>query len=209
MTVLPGLIDNKFFPRITKAIAVGSLLFLGACGTTSNLESAAPSENSSKPQLSAFEKIYIADTTSSYSDEDYSPQKMASVGREFSDMIAGRTRATGAFSEVRRVSTSDEARKEAEQENVPVALVNANITRYEDGNALARAMIGFGAGSSYFNSDIIVSDAKTGTVVGRIKADKNSWVLGGAIAATQDARSYMPGVASKVAAELQKGKTGK
>ncbi len=204
-----NLLTAGSFSKIAKAMVVGSTLFLAACGTTSKLEGTSGSSAPSQPKLTAFEKVYVADTTSSYSDENYSAEKMASIGREFSDMIAGRTRATGAFREVRRVSSVEAARALAEKQSVPVALVRGNITRYEDGNALARAMIGFGAGSSYFDADITVSDAKTGTVVGRIKADKNSWVLGGAIAATQDARSYMPGVASKVASELKKGKTGK
>lgn len=196
---------------LVKAGALLSLLVLGACGTTSKLERPAghTGAGAGAPNLSVFEKVYVQDFSSTYTDKKHDRAKMKAVGKDFADQISTEVKATGAFTSVRRVGLDTNVASLARKETVPVALVSGTITRFDDGNAFARAMIGMGAGSSYFEADVVVTDAKTGTKLGTIKADKNSWVLGGMIAATQTAKSYMPGVASKIAAELMADKTGK
>ncbi len=51
--------------------------------------------------------------------------------------------------------------------------------------------------------DSLFRDGSTSKPIGTISVDKNSWVLGGMLATTQTADSYMPGAAKKVAAEAK------
>ena len=44
----------------------------------------------------------------------------------------------------------------------------------------------------------------SGAVVGKIKADKNSWALGGGVAAAQNPVMFMNGAAEKIAEETVK-----
>lgn len=82
-------------------------------------------------------------------------------------------------------------------------VIDGVITRFEEGNAALRYLIGMGAGSSYFDATTRFRDG-TGAVVGETKTDKNSWVLGGALAATQTPETYMTGAAKKIADEVEK-----
>lgn len=86
--------------------------------------------------------------------------------------------------------------------NAGTLILDTRVTRYEDGNAVARLMVGFGAGSSRFDARFDALDGNTNKQIGSMIADKNSWVLGGGLAAGQDADSYMPGIAKKVAQEI-------
>ncbi|WP_068082828.1 DUF4410 domain-containing protein [Polycladidibacter stylochi] len=131
---------------------------------------------------------------------------MQIVSNKFSELIYNYTRSTYAFQKVIRIKHAANTKAEAEKLTGPVAVVSGQITEFEDGNATARAMIGFGFGSSHFDADVVVSDARTGTDLGHIKVDKHSWLLGGAIASTQDARSFMPVAAQSIADELKKSK---
>ncbi len=77
------------------------------------------------------------------------------------------------------------------------------ITRLKKGSAAARLLIGFGAGSSYFDATVRVRDGASGADYGTIMVDKNSWALGGGLASAQSVESFMEGAAKKVAGELQ------
>jgi Domain of unknown function (DUF4410) len=83
-------------------------------------------------------------------------------------------------------------------------VIGGEVTRYMEGNAALRMMIGMGAGSSYFDANVKFSDGLSGKNVGTIKVDKNSWALGGVIAATQNVDSYMKAGAEKTAVETAK-----
>lgn len=78
------------------------------------------------------------------------------------------------------------------------------VTRYEKGDAAARLLWGFGAGSSYLDATLLFKDGDTGQELGRMVVDRNSWGLGGIIASTQTAESFAEDAAKKVAAELQR-----
>ncbi|WP_371311847.1 DUF4410 domain-containing protein [Pseudovibrio flavus] len=95
----------------------------------------------------------------------------------------------------------------AESVEEEAIIIRGNISRFKNGSALARAVVGFGAGSSYLDANVDVVDAKTGAKLGKIVVDKNSWPLGGMLAATQTGESYLTGAASKIAEELHHAKT--
>ena len=83
-------------------------------------------------------------------------------------------------------------------------IITGDVTRYVAGNAALRALVGFGAGSSYFDADVRFIDGASGKVVGTMKADKNSWGLGGGLAAGQTPETFMKGAAKTVAEESTK-----
>ena len=64
-------------------------------------------------------------------------------------------------------------------------------------------MIGFGAGSSYFDAIVRFTDAATHEEIGEIKVDRNSWVLGGGYASGQTPEMYMAEAARKIASETK------
>jgi hypothetical protein len=51
-----------------------------------------------------------------------------------------------------------------------------------------------------------LSDNATGENLGQVVVDKNSWGLGGAIAASQNVEGFMQGAAERIATELAKSK---
>ncbi len=67
-------------------------------------------------------------------------------------------------------------------------------------------MVGLGAGSAYFDAVVEMYDSETNQKLGEIIVDKNSWALGGFLAAGQSVESFMNGAAKKVAEEMQKSK---
>ncbi|MEM7792427.1 MAG: DUF4410 domain-containing protein [Verrucomicrobiota bacterium] len=164
--------------------------FLSGCGTTSSLERSSASDlllNSKR-----FEAVLVKDVVTENAKTDATPQRVALAGEELQQMIVSQIRNTEAFNSVAAEGEVD----------VDTLVLDTKITRYEDGNAVARLMIGFGAGSSRFDASFKATDGETGKSIGSILADKNSWVLGGGLAAGQDADSYMPGIAKKVAEQL-------
>lgn len=80
-------------------------------------------------------------------------------------------------------------------------VVEGEIKRFVEGNAALRLFIGMGAGSSYFDAEIRLTDSK-GLPITRIVADKNSWGLGGGIAAGQTVDSFMNEAARKTAEQV-------
>jgi len=120
------------------------------------------------------------------------------MGKSFSDKIALSIANTGAFQNVERSMTEGKS-----------ILIDGDITRYEEGNPTMRLLIGFGAGSSYFDAIVNLKDAQTGEKIGDIVVDKNSWALGGGIAAAQDVNAHMQSAAETIAENLANAKQGK
>jgi hypothetical protein len=85
-----------------------------------------------------------------------------------------------------------------------VVIIAGEVTRYTEGDSFARFMIGFGAGSSYFDATVRFTDGLNHEEVGVIKVDKNSWVLGGGYASGQTPEMYMAEAAKKIAAETKR-----
>jgi len=72
------------------------------------------------------------------------------------------------------------------------------ITRFVEGNAALRFLVGMGAGSSYFDA----TDGASGSSIATLSADKNSWGLGGSLAAGQTVYTFMDEAAKKTAKEV-------
>lgn len=189
-------------------LALVGLLFVAGCGSTSSMDgppsmaTAAP-----KPKLTKYTKVYVQDIQTSKAQSDVSPMEMTRVGKDFSDMISDRITASNAFTSVERIGPNTDLAALAESVEEEAIIIRGNISRFKNGSPLARAVIGFGLGSSYLDADVDVVDAKTGAKLGKIVVDKNSWPLGGMVAATQTGKSYLPGAARKIATELRHAKT--
>lgn len=176
---------------------LGSLLaFLAACGTTSGIRGpeGGPSE-APGADLAAFDRVVVVDFEDATKEQSTQSKNAA---REFPDLIVQQVRASGAFVAVERSG-----------EVTPSTLkLTGRVTRYREGNAAARALIGLGAGSSYFDAVVELRSGETGALIGSIEVDKNSWPLGGLISATQTPRTFMEGAAKKVAKELGERRGG-
>ena len=117
--------------------------------------------------------------------------------RNFADLIAGEIRKTNAFEEVGREPAAGDSLR-----------ISGVITRYTPGNAALRFLIGLGAGSSYFDATVNLSDNTSGEQLGQVIVDKNSWGLGGGLAAGQTVEHFMQGAAEKIANDLKESKLG-
>lgn len=78
-------------------------------------------------------------------------------------------------------------------------MIGGEVTRFVEGNAALRLIVGMGAGSSYFDATIRISDGGNGAAINALKADKNSWGLGGSLAAAQTVDTFMSEAAKKTA----------
>jgi hypothetical protein len=188
------------------------ILALCACGTTSNIKPGPkPDAVAGQTQpaatgldLSGYEKIVVLDFTDATDKSKLKPEKvaayseaMAAAVRTFPDLIAKKVRETGAFQEVVRGPGAGKA-----------LVLSGHIDRLVEGNGALRLLVGMGAGSSYFDATTALADAETGTSLGLVTTDKNSWALGGGIAAGQTVQSFMQGAAEKIAKNLKERKQG-
>ena len=196
--------------RIAPLLAAAALT---ACGTTGDIQPehapptavTAPAEKGKVPiDLSGYDKVVVLEFVDgtdkaklkrgeigAYTDH------MATAVHTFPDIIATKIRATGAFQEVIRGPSPGKA-----------LVISGRITRLEEGNGALRLFIGMGAGSSHFEAVTELSDGESAQTLGHVATDKNSWALGGGIAATQTVESFMQGAADKIAAQLRDGKRG-
>jgi hypothetical protein len=175
----------------TSVVVVCTALLLSACGTTSGLKSAdAGSSAAAKPvALQGYDKVVVLNFTDN---AESAPHK---GGETFAATIAKKVADSKAFSSVARSKSAGKA-----------IVVSGKVREYKEGDAVLRGLIGFGAGSSYFDADVNFTDNQTGKPMGEITVDKNSWVLGGLAAATQDVKSHMDSAAETIAEELKKAK---
>lgn len=171
---------------------------LVACGSYSEMQLA----DGSEPMLPVYQTAVVLDfddaTTLKTDDESRLTEHREALrvaGIHFADIIAAKLRTEGMYDTVLREQTDSEA-----------LVISGDITRYVEGDAFARFMIGLGAGSSYFDSIVRFSDNVTGDSLGEIKIDKNSWVLGGGIASTQTVEGYMKNSAAKIVEEINEAR---
>lgn len=193
-------------------IAVCAALFLAACGTTSALQSPSSGEkqqNASKntqtddakrPDLSAYTAVVIGE----FKDATENAEKANSFtyGEALTRYLRHDIKKKGIFSSVKD-SASDEESTESQEKTL---LIEGDVTRYQEGNKALRMLVGLGAGSSYFDADILFKDRDSGETLGVVKVDKNSWVLGGVMAAQQDIDSHIRSASTKIADELAAAK---
>ena len=169
-------------------------LAITACGTTSGIKQ--NGEEASNQDLSNYNAVLEND----FGDGTKKQNLPEYAGSNFADRIISAIRGKGIFEEV----TDDP--KEISSEAIVIV---GDITRYEEGNAALKFMIGFGAGSTYFDANVSISDFKNQDILGEITVDKNSWALGGGIAAGQTVEQFMNEAADKVAKELANAKNKK
>ncbi len=160
-----------------------------SCGSVSGLNTAAAT-GFSRP--GGYEKVLVKDFTTSIS--DFKVQSKVEVARKsLPDAIASELSKKGGFSRVSRVGKPDST----------TLVIGGTIDQYDDGNAALRLMIGFAAGNSNLDATVSYTDGTTGKTLGTLKADKNSWALGGALAAAQTADSFIDPIAKKIASEAK------
>jgi hypothetical protein len=168
-------------------LLLAATVFLNSCGTVSNLSS---SNAQTSAPAAGYTKVIVKDFSQSVADYKVR-SKVEMAQKTLSDNIASEITKTGKFAQVSRSGTPDAS----------TLLIGGNIDKFNDGNAAMRLMIGFGAGSSEFDATAVFTDGKSGKSLGTIVADKSSWALGGGIAATQDAESFIPSVSKHIAKE--------
>ena len=216
--------------------ALAALASLAACGTTSNIKPAAtmPTSTTAKAptataapaaaaarvatvnaptatptqkakvtlDLSGYDRVVVLDFQDATDKSKLASDKARAYGdtvatavRTFPELIAQKIRDTGAFQEVVRTASAGKALR-----------VSGRITRLTEGSGTLRLLVGFGAGSSYFEAVTELTDAESNQALGELATDKNSWALGGGLAATQTVQSFMQGAAKRIAAQLSAAK---
>lgn len=208
-----GLVMNEkniceaiFRHKGAEVFSVFSLMFatlgLTGCGTTSGLKGAA---GNSSVDLSQFERVVVrnfVDKTSERAKDSERQKKQAQMRRvtkDFADMVSWEICQGHAFQQVVRNGTEDEN----------TLVIGGQITRYEEGDPNLRLWVGMGAGSSYFEARVELLKGGSGELLGTIETNRNSWVLGGGLAATQTPDGFMREAARKVAEELCTRKAGR
>lgn len=211
------------FDLARKLVGIALLsAFLGlqtGCGSTSGLTPVADTESKAQEvesqtlDLSSYSRAVIGD----FSD-------LATENKKFKNSEKGVAKKAAYVADVQAAGTTFTGYLKAELDklnvfdNVSVGteagvgegtlLIDGEITRFARGNAAAKFLIGFGAGSTYFDATVTVRDGATGQKLGEIFVDKNSWALGGAISAAQSVEHFMRGGAEKTAKELYAAKHG-
>ncbi len=177
-------------------------LLLAGCGTTSGFK-AASGQNAI--DLSPFSRVVVKDFTDGASEKmkglerEKKAAEMKRATKDFADMLVWEIGQKRIFDQVARTGAEDEK----------TVIVGEQITRHEEGSPIARFLVGMGAGSSYFDARVEFLRGGSGELLGAIEANRNSWVLGGGIAATQTPDSFMREAARKVAEEMSKLKSAK
>ena len=180
--------------KIKIVLAVSLVLLMSACGTTSGIKQQGDVVN--EVDLTKYNVVVIK----AFDDETKGNRLPIYASNNFSDRITGAIRGKGTFEQVLREADFDP--KEHEASNV--MMLQGAITRYQEGNAALKLWVGFGAGSTYFDAKVELFDMLKGDSLGQIDVDRNSWALGGAIAASQTVDQFMREAAEKVASELAK-----
>jgi hypothetical protein len=161
-----------------------SCLLLASCGTTSSLQDA---RGTNVTLARKFSKVTVQDFKSAFRDKE---GKAGAAQISFADRIAAEINKRSKFTNVGRNVKPDGN----------TLVITGTITKYEEGNPSLRFWVGMGAGSAFFEADVQFRDGK-GASIGRIKVDKNSWALGGGVAAGQSPQTFMDGAAEKIAEE--------
>lgn len=164
-------------------------LSLAACGSTSAIKSG--EGKNSDLNLSSYENAVVLD----FSDGTKKANVPAFAGKNFADRIAARISEHGIFKKVSREPLNEKS-----------IVITGAITKYAEGSAALRLLIGFGAGSSYFDADVKILDSISNAELGKIVVDKQSWALGGIMASTQTVEGFMDGAAKSIANDIVKAK---
>jgi hypothetical protein len=180
------------------AILMLSLL-LGGCGTLGKLDASAER----KREIADFQRVVIGDFTANDQREPKNAEQAAEraaeieVGRKaFAARIAQELREIDAFEEVMEGEGAG-----------PALRISGSIDQWEPGNLAARSLVGF-VGKSEFEASVIFSDLDSGTELGRLQVNRNSWPLpiGTWTNVVQSVEFHMGMAAKRIAHELAKAK---
>lgn len=169
---------------IKSAVFSLTITSLVSCGSVATSK---PSAGTTAAVTKTYSKVIVRDFSAG-------PDSGAdtATGTKFASIIASEIKQSHPGAQVLRTGKPDGS----------TLVVSGVITRFVEGNAALRLLVGMGAGSSYFDADIQVTDGGTNTSVTSLHADKNSWGLGGGIAASQTVDTFMKEAAKKTAAEV-------
>ncbi len=165
--------------------------FLVGCATTSGIKQ--EGSESIPLNFSNYDVVVVND----FGDATKKGDLPTYAGSSFADRIDSAIRSKGVFKEVSR---------NADDVDSNALVIGGNITRYAEGNAALKMMIGLGAGSTYFDAKVTFTDSVTKQQLGEVTVDKNSWALGGGLAAGQSVEHFMNQAAQKIADELADAK---
>lgn len=182
--------------RYRLPVSITALLLLAGCGSVSGLTREAAD---APARIADFSRVEVLDFSSSDNQAFDDAAKQAAhlvdvdqARREFADKIAAAITATGAFNDVSRQAGTG-----------PALRVSGDISRYDEGNVVARGLTGF-AGQTHFDATVRVTDSASGQVLATLKIERNSWPLpvGASMSTLQTTNYFMNNAAKKIADEL-------
>lgn len=191
--------------RMRHLLPLAAAFLLVGCGSVSGLKRA-PGETARIADYSRVEVIDFSASGGEKFDDAKKQQEydesLAEARVHFADKIAEALTKTGEFGDVSRKSSSSDALR-----------ISGDITRYDEGNIVARGLTGF-AGQTHFEAVVVITDAGSGREIARVTVDRNSWPLpvGASASTLQTTNFFMENAAKKVASELlaaRKRETGR
>ena len=168
-------------------LLVAAVLGFTGCGTTSGLQG---QQGTTLTSASRFSKVSVRNFKVSVSEH---AEQAAWSAVAFPDVIAAEIRKASRFSSVMRNGTPDSN----------TVVIDGVVTKYDEGSTSKRMWLGMGFGMAFLEATVTFRDSK-GNSIGTIKVDKNSWPLGGGLAAGQNPHSFMSDAADKIAEEAAK-----
>jgi Domain of unknown function (DUF4410) len=163
------LLQHQTCPRNAfNLVVILGLLSLTGCGSTSGLQNA---QGQALASTRKFSKVTVQNFKLSLEESE---QNANTAPTYFADRIVSEIKAKGRFASVGKNLKPD----------ANTLVIDGVITKYKEGNSMLR-LLSERAGSSFFEADVYFRDS-SGTTIGKIKADKNSWALGGGVAAAQN-----------------------
>lgn len=175
------------------SLALVMCLLLSGCGTVSSMQSS-KGKSFKFDTTKKFDTVIVEKFTDKVAITDASASEIKFTCESFAEMIRSKIEDKGVFKAVLKEGTPTEK----------TLVIRGELIKLVNGNGALRAMIGFGAGSSYLDAVVNFYDGSTNELIGVINVNKNSWVLGGALASAQDPRSYMNEASNKIACEVKK-----
>ena len=189
-------------PALKLPLLIVATLVLSACGSVSGLTR----ESKDAPQhIADYTRVEVDDFVVKDeipvepAKEAEHAEKVEKARKLFADKIAEQIRASNAFAEVARAPGTR-----------PALRIGGTITRYDEGNIVARGLTGF-AGQTHFDVKVDIADAESGRSLSTLTVDRNSWPLpvGASLSTLQTTEYFMNEASKKIAAELAAKKAGR
>ena len=180
-------LQHRSFRHAAIPATIIATFVLAGCGTTSTLKGP---QGSTVAASHKYSKVTVQNFKVSVKEH---AQEAASSAATFADIIAGEIRKSGRFAAVLRNAAPD----------ANTLVIDGVVTKYDEGSQAKRMWLGMGFGMAFLEADVKFRDGK-GNVIGTIKVDKNSWALGGGLAAGQNPHSFMNDAAETIAEEAAK-----